>query len=489
MVLVRIAARPFIRRRGARFALAVALGLGVGLFAAPRLSRAGGFYVPEVGPRAVGLAGAMTANDADPSAIFHNPAGLVGVLGTQVQAASGMFFPDVSFFRRPLTDPSSGETVRFDRVDNTNPLIVAPYLGASTTLGATLTAGVAIYAPFGATLEFPGDGAQRQIVTKVGLRTIFVSPTLAWRGPAGLRLGAALNLIYGDLAIEQKNALPYVTGDPEQYPDPDAALEGTTELSGVDPFSVGASLGLQWAPPGRGLVLGASVMTPVTLALDGDARIENSGITILTDDSGQMLQPEGRRDDTVKMSMPLPLILRLGVKQRLGARLTVLADLNWQRWSTSEALVVDFQGEYSLLPSPGANLYDVRVEQKWNDSFSARLAAELMPTSKPLTVRAGVLFDQSPVDDRHFGLLTPDSDKLGASAGVSWTLDLGRKRGHLDLDLAAMHLFLRERNIAPGQGGAPGSDGTILNKPAASFFHGVTRAGFDVVTLALTWRY
>ena len=26
--------------------------------------------------------------------------------------------------------------------------------------------------------------------------------------------------------------------------------------------------------------------------------------------------------------------------------------------------------------------------------------------------------------------------------------------------------------------GDPGSDGTILNKPAPSFFHGVTRAGF-----------
>jgi hypothetical protein len=31
--------------------------------------------------------------------------------------------------------------------------------------------------------------------------------------------------------------------------------------------------------------------------------------------------------------------------------------------------------------------------------------------------------------------------------------------------------------------------GTILNKPAPSFFHGVTRAGFDIVTLAVAWRY
>ena len=97
-----------------------------------------------------------------------------------------------------------------------------------------------------------------------------------------------------------------------------------------------------------------------------------------------------------------------------------------------------------------------------------------------------MLWDQSPVDDRHFSLLTPDSDKLGVTAGARWSKRAGP--GRVDFDIGAMHLFLRERDTAPAPDGTPGSDGTILNKPAPSFFHGVTRAGIDLITLAVAWR-
>jgi hypothetical protein len=62
--------------------------------------------------------------------------------------------------------------------------------------------------------------------------------------------------------------------------------------------------------------------------------------------------------------------------------------------------------------------------------------------------------------------------------------------------LAYMHLFYSERNIGPATVGTdqtlrqsiPGSDRTILNKPASSFFYGVTRAGIDLLALSISLR-
>lgn len=447
----------------------------------------GGFYVPEVGGRATGMGAAVVADAADPSAVFHNPAQLAETTGTTVELAADLVLPRISFFRRPVTDPNTGANLRFAEVSNTNHAIAIPFLGASHRLTDRLALGLAVYTPFGATLEFPTDGAQRQIVTRIALRTITASPALAVNLPSGFSAGVALNLVYADLALEQRNAIPYVTGDPEQYPDPDPGLEGMTRLSAKDPFSVGATLGASWHSASGQVRVGASVQTPVTLRLEGDAHVENPGISALYDANNQELQPAGAREDQIAIHMRLPLIARLGVAVRPVPHWQIEADVNWQRWSAMKRLVIDFQHEYELIPTPGAYLYDVTVENDWRDTITARLGVEARPFAAPVALRGGVVWDQTPIDDRHFSLLTPDSNKLGVSAGATWSHAFGAS--HLDLEVGALHLFVAERSVAPAANGAPGSDGTILNKPAPSFFHGVTRAGFDVFSLAVIWRH
>jgi long-chain fatty acid transport protein len=454
----------------------------------PAVAFAGGFYIPEIGTRAPGVGAAVAAEGAEASATFHNPATLDDDDDgdtTDVEASTALFFPEVTFFRRPVEDPSTGDMVRFGRVDDTSAVIPAPYLGARHRLGEKATVGLAIFAPFAATLEFPDDGAQRHVITAVHLRTIFFGPSASYRLPGGWSVGASVHGIYADLALEQRNAIPFVTGDPEQYPDPDPALEGNTHLEGKDPFTVAATFGVAWRSPDARLKLGASLLTPATLHLEGDARVENEAIDALRDEDGNELQPRGVREDQIRVELPLPLIARAGVSYRPAPRWRAELDVNFQRWSTFEKLTIDFVNEYVLLPTPGAYLYDVNVESQWRDTWSARLGGEYDALPGRLAVRGGIVFDQSPVDDRHFALLTPDSDKLGVAAGARWSQRLGD--GRLDLDLSAVHLFLRERDVGPSDGMA-GTDGTILNKPAPSFFHGVTRAGFDVVTLAVAWR-
>ena len=60
---------------------------------------------------AAGLGSAVVADGDDPSAIFHNPAGLAGADGVQVELSAGMFLPRVTFYRRPPASPP-GSTPR-----------------------------------------------------------------------------------------------------------------------------------------------------------------------------------------------------------------------------------------------------------------------------------------------------------------------------------------------------------------------------------------
>ena len=56
---------------------------------------------------------------------------------------------------------------------------------------------------------------------------------------------------------------------------------------------------------------------------------------------------------------------------------------------------------------------DIVLERNYKDTVSVRLGTEVTPfdsSRHPLKLRAGVLFDQSPIDDRHFSVMTPDSD-------------------------------------------------------------------------------
>jgi long-chain fatty acid transport protein len=165
-------------------------------------------------------------------------------------------------------------------------------------------------------------------------------------------------------------------------------------------------------------------------------------------------------------------------------RVAVEADFNYQGWSSTQTETIYFQHHYPLFPQPGAQMNDVVLQRDYHDTVSLRLGAEVTPlVATPLKLRAGVLYDQSPIDDRHFDLTTPDSDKWGISGGAGYAVRIGEKTW-LGLDASYLHLFYAERDVGPNTGSA----GTILNKPASSFFYGVTRASVDILAVSVSLK-
>ena len=116
------------------------IGAVVAIYGSP--ARAGGFYVPEIGGRATAMGAAVVADGDDPSAVFHDPANLVRTEGFQIEVAADLVLPSVTFFRRPLTDPNTGQYIHFDGASNTNSVVVVPFIGASYRLSPRVAVGL-----------------------------------------------------------------------------------------------------------------------------------------------------------------------------------------------------------------------------------------------------------------------------------------------------------------------------------------------------------
>src|SRR5262249_8020624 len=147
-----------------------------------------------------------------------------GLVNAQVDALG--VFPHFTFFRRPTTDPfPTPHEVDFAPVKNTNTAAVVPFLAGTSNLGVeNLGVGLAVYVPFGSELEFPKDGAQRNVVTRISLRAIHITPTVAYRFWNRLSLGAGVSFIHSTFALEQRNASPFILGLPDNFPNPDPGV-------------------------------------------------------------------------------------------------------------------------------------------------------------------------------------------------------------------------------------------------------------------------
>lgn len=491
--------------------LAASCGLASLLIVSP--AWAGGFYVPEIGARAMGMAGAVVSSVQGPSSIFHNPAGLASIGGTKIQLNAMGAMPNIDYWRRPIKN-ADGSLTMFDKVSNLNRFGVVPSFFAGSNFGLKKWGfGVGVYVPFGAHIEYPEDGAQRYSIIEANLRNFFVTPTASYKFGKGWSVGLGVSYVFSTIKLRQGSSAVFVIGTPQDNPNPDAEFDGSNTLEGKDSASFGANLGIRYQDPKGRYGFGLSAMLPTSADFRGDALIENDTIGggKAFEEFGEGLE-KGRREDRFHMRFRYPLILRAGLNVSPAERLSVNLDVNWQRWSTSRELVIDFEKNQPLLLMPGAVLYDVVIPQRWKDTVSVRVGAEYQPLANvPLKLRVGALYDQSPVKDMYFDMMTPDSDKLGLSAGAGYRFSLSDAI-ELDVDLAFLNLRMKERNIRPIASGPmsksandnnepklddsvlnedaaliPGSAKTILNKPAPLFHYGVTRASANLlgVTLAL----
>lgn len=414
--------------RFVRLASLASLALLAVQAALPPAAQAGGFSNPDFGIRRLGMF-AVTAKADDPTAIFHNPAGLTLQDGTHLYHAQSWFFMDLGF----KIYNSKGELLPKDRELKPDWSIGAiPFLGVATDFGTkNWRGGLAVYAPNAYGAAMSDKEATRYHAT----RALFIAPrataAVAYKFNEKFSIGASLSAIYVYLTAK-RYLNPFVLADPDKRFDPPAATRANDYLLDIG----GTAWTWAWD-------VGIMVTPLPTLRL-GAAFASGSDFTLKGPVKATKLDGTKSESATQNTKMNIPFTLRFGFNWEFVKDFELGADIYWWHYQT-------LQEQRSTLSKPllgGAVPGFVDPKNYGNSwAWNVGLMYRLLPN---LELMAGWQMDFTPIPTSTYSLDNPSTDQCGVSFGARWAINK-----HVRVGLAFVRNWFKLINVQDSQGTPP----------------------------------
>ena len=429
-----------------RLKITFALLALVALAAVPAM--AVGFRNPEQGAASMGQGEAFVAQADDPSALTHNPAGVVQLEGKQLSLGLTTFFPSTT-----RTDPATGEEE--DLKDETH---LVPLLYYTDDLGGqkNFVAGIGITSPFGLSSEWDREGFARYVATFSELVLLNVNPTVSWFATEDLAVGVGLDYYTSEIILEKQVNWGLFGGS-----------DGESELDG-DGDGLGWNAGLLYRPTPVH-TFGLSYRSSVSVDYSGTLTMRDisgsiSGIPLSTAFGGTSYSSGANAEVT------FPPMATVGYAYRPDERWKVEFDIDWTGWSTFEEVFVEYD---ETDPSRLAILNAGNpMRRDWDDIIVYQLGAEYAATDQ-VKLRFGYDYVESPVPDETFEPSIPGADRHGLTVGV------GYDAGRYVVDVAYMALLYRDRDVDNAVGDAVGPP----------FIDGRYESSMHIVGVTVTWQF
>ncbi len=401
--------------RAAASAACAALCLGT----AP--AGAAGFGLFEAGTKAMGMAGAFTAQADDGSALWHNVGGLAFASERQFMVgATYITFSEASF---DGADPYPGRRDLRGADDALRDTRRTP-TGCNRSSGEWKF-GLGLYAPFGLTTEWqdPASFSGRYLSTRAALRVFDLNPSLAWQVTPNFGIGIGAIVRFSDVELDRY--VPFVNPFTQQVIDAGrVALD--SDFGNAYGFNVGIlhkyNNSFSW---------GLSYRSKAKVEYEGDARFTQISTGIPPLDAAIAANIPFGQDLPVETEIEFPDMASLGVAIAISPTVRLEVDANWTGWSSFDEVPLTIVGYPQL---------STALPEEWEDCYNYRagLSWKANPTSE---WRFGYVYDESPQPERHVSPLLPDNDRNG------FTLGYGHRFSTTTLDLALMYLPFDEREV------------------------------------------
>jgi long-chain fatty acid transport protein len=235
---------------------------------------------------------------------------------------------------------------------------------------------LSINAPYGLITEWSPFwvGAPAAIYSE--LRAVYITPSVAWQAMDKLSVSAGFNVVDAEAKLTR-------TG---------SSLEG-------DDHGYGATCSAHFQAL-ENWALGARYQSKVDLEIDGEI---NSFLG-------------------AEASLTLPSTFNIGVANTSIKNLSVGVDLIWTEWSVYDQLAIRSPVGTSVAP------------KRWDDVWSVRVGGEYA-LGESWALRAGYVWDESPVPDSTRSPELPGSDRQMVTGGIGW------KHNNIGIDLAYAFLW------------------------------------------------
>lgn len=420
------------------------------LLSAPS-AQAGGFYIQEQSVKGQGAAFAgQGANPQDASTVFFNPAGMTRLKKPILTLNTAVIVPRADLSNRGSVArlDAAPPFAAFDGANAPNPYdaMAVPSFFAAVPVTDSVWAGLGVSSPFGLGNDYGQSWFGRYNSTKNNLRTIDVSPAIAWQADDRLSIGGGVNIQYAQAVLE--NALPA----PGVFT---PATDGFTRLAGSGlAFGFNGGLLYDFDEATR---FGLHYRSGISNELDGDVVI--AGL------AGGLAAFNGTR--AAKARLKLPDTGSLSVAHDIMPGITLLGSANWYGWSNFNEIRVRFDN---------GDPDDVAT-QSYKNTWALALGLEWRATDA-FTLRSGAQYDQTPSVDAWRSARIPDSDRYWLSAGASWVLG-----EQLSMDLAATHIFMENAPIRLTDSFYAGAAASTVRTAASS------QNQIDILSLQLNWSF
>jgi long-chain fatty acid transport protein len=403
----------------------------------PITAFAGGLFLGDQSATDSGVSNAgSVANPENASTIFFNPAGMSRLSGTNLSFGAILFEIDaVGRDSQTSATRANGDPVAGDGGGDHVETFVVPNAYLTHEVNDWLDVGLGVYVPYGLGFDYGNAFAGRFIADETELVSYGVSASFAVDSGEGFSLGGGINVLYAD--AEQRNPVDF-SGVEARFSLPRGTLsEGRAKLEGDD-VALEFTIGLLWeATPETSL--GLSARTGTEFDLKGTGTIDNfptlstSGLTQTT------------VSEQIKVPITIPKGLSFGLAHQWSDALQLLAGATWTKWSDASAMSV-LSREKVPVAFPAEQPSEEQVPS-WKDTWQWRVGAVWQVTST-WALKAGYLFDESPVTIRTRSPLTPFDDFHQVSLGAQirdlagdWTVDLFVARvfyeGDISIDYTA----------------------------------------------------
>lgn len=377
----------------------------------------------------------------------------MGHLGTALRLGSEsmVFNPAGLSFMTGKTDISLGMTgikskVKFTSGDYTattdNPMGTPLFGYAGFRITDRFFAGISISNPAGNSLVWPDNWRGTHFVQDISLKAFSIQPTISFKISDQWSIGAGLMANFGSFELNKGllpigGLAPYLASPqfPQPYKDIISGTIGISPLNanlqGDSKITYGFNVGIMFTPNDQ-WSFGLSYRSKVMMTLEeGEASVSagteslQTLFTALSAVGSPLFNPSiagalSLNGMGFAAELPIPSNLHLGAAYKPNDKWLVSAELQYVGWSAYDKLVIEFE-------NPALNSTQ---EKNFSNSMIYRVGGEYYASEK-FTLRAGFIYDSTPVDKMLYSPETPGANKPSFTAGLTFTpsqkfaLDLG----------------------------------------------------------------
>ena len=346
-----------------------------------QISLGQGFQVNFQGQKQQGMGLAGTAYYQDGASLFFNPG---SVAFSNENSVNVGFTP--TFANTLYVDSATQQGYR------TNSPMGTPFSAYGLFKlkdSSNVRLGLAVYTPFGSTVQWEDNWIGRFALTRLQLSSIFIQPTFSYRINEKLGLGAGFIVSVGSVNLQRDL--------PVQHPNGEYA---SAELSGRA-YGFGFNAGIHYNVTEK-FGLGLTYRSRINMG------VSNGTAAFDVPESLEANFPDG----PFQSSLPLPQVITLGLSYKFTEKLVAVLDINYVGWSAYDTLAFDYEKN---TPS----LSDTKSARNYVNIFAFR-GGVAYDVWKGLTLRLGGGFGFTPVQAGYATPETPDANRLYGTFGLSY---------------------------------------------------------------------